>query len=124
MAKTGGQRGGTIDDNEGADGVPPRNHTPAGNEGAHGSTQDVLGDFAEDLGKFPDINLSETLQRVPGITLNRTNTGAGATINLRGFGASRTSIPGMFPIPPSAVPKFDSASTRNVAEATTVSPTG
>ena len=51
MAKTGGQRG-TTDDNEGADGVLPRNHTPAGHEGAQGSTQDVLGDFAEDLGKF------------------------------------------------------------------------
>ena len=32
------------------------------------------------------------------------------------------SIPGMFPIPPNALPRFDSASMRNVAEATTVSP--
>lgn len=47
---------------------------------------------AEDLGKFPDINLSETLQRVPGITLNRTNTGAGATINLRGLSEDFTRV--------------------------------
>ena len=33
------------------------------------------------------------------------------------------SIPGMFPIAPNADPRFDSASMRNVAEVTTVSPT-
>ena len=26
---------------------------------------------AKDLGKFPDLNVSESLQRIPGVTLNR-----------------------------------------------------
>ena len=39
-----------------------------------------------------------------------------------GFGGSLMSMPGMLPMPPSALPRFDSASTRNVADATTVSP--
>lgn len=40
---------------------------------------------AEDLGKFPDLNISESLQRVPGITLNRNANGEGEQINLRGL---------------------------------------
>lgn len=47
---------------------------------------------AEDLGKFPDLNLSETLQRIPGVTLNRSDTGQGSTINLRGLGANFTRV--------------------------------
>ena len=40
---------------------------------------------AEDLGKFPDLNLSESLQRIPGVTLNRNPNGEGEQINLRGL---------------------------------------
>jgi TonB-dependent receptor len=40
---------------------------------------------AEDLGKFPDTNISESLQRIPGVTLER-EFGVGATVNLRGLG--------------------------------------
>jgi len=40
---------------------------------------------AEDLGKFPDLNISESLQRVPGVTLNRNPNGEGEQINLRGL---------------------------------------
>ena len=40
---------------------------------------------AEDLGKFPDLNVSESLQRIPGVTLNRNNNGEGEQINLRGL---------------------------------------
>ena len=52
---------------------------------------------AEDVGKFPDINLSESLQRIPGITLNRDNGGRGQRVNLRGLspGFTRVEINGM-----------------------------
>src|SRR5687768_4166306 len=40
---------------------------------------------SEDLGKFPDLNVSESLQRVPGLTLNRNQVGDGQAINLRGL---------------------------------------
>ena len=47
---------------------------------------------AEDLGKFPDLNISESLQRIPGVTLFRNNTGDGQSINLRGLGAEFTRV--------------------------------
>ncbi|MEL7046909.1 MAG: TonB-dependent receptor plug domain-containing protein, partial [Pseudomonadota bacterium] len=52
---------------------------------------------AEDLGKFPDLNLSESLQRVPGVTLTRNDFGDGSSINLRGLGPqfSRVEINGL-----------------------------
>lgn len=39
----------------------------------------------EDLGKFPDQNISESLQRIPGITISR-NGGEGQFITVRGMG--------------------------------------
>jgi len=47
---------------------------------------------AEDIGKFPDLNLSESLQRIPGITLDRNNIGEGSSINLRGLGPTFTQV--------------------------------
>jgi TonB-dependent receptor len=47
---------------------------------------------AEDLGKFPDLNLSESLQRLPGVTLSRNDFGEGAAINLRGLGPNFTRV--------------------------------
>jgi len=47
---------------------------------------------AEDIGKFPDLNLSESLQRIPGITVDRNNIGEGSTINLRGLGPAFTQV--------------------------------
>jgi iron complex outermembrane receptor protein len=47
---------------------------------------------AEDIGKFPDMNLSESLQRVPGVTLDRNNVGDGSAINLRGLGPQFTVV--------------------------------
>ncbi|MBL8271277.1 TonB-dependent receptor [Steroidobacter sp.] len=41
---------------------------------------------AEDIGKFPDANLSESLQRITGISIDRRN-GEGALVTARGFGA-------------------------------------
>jgi TonB-dependent receptor len=40
---------------------------------------------AEDIGKFPDTNLSESLQRITGVSIDRRN-GEGATVTARGFG--------------------------------------
>lgn len=40
---------------------------------------------AEDIGKFPDTNLAESLQRVSGVSINRVN-GEGAEVTARGFG--------------------------------------
>jgi TonB-dependent receptor len=41
---------------------------------------------AEDIGKFPDANLSESLQRITGLSINRRD-GEGALVTARGFGA-------------------------------------
>jgi TonB-dependent receptor len=40
---------------------------------------------AEDIGKFPDTNLAESLQRVPGVSIDRVN-GEGSQVTVRGFG--------------------------------------
>ena len=40
---------------------------------------------AEDIGKFPDQNLAESLQRIPGVSINRVNN-EGSQITVRGFG--------------------------------------
>ncbi len=40
---------------------------------------------SEDIGKLPDQNLAEALQRVPGISISRTNN-EGSQITVRGFG--------------------------------------
>jgi TonB-dependent receptor len=42
---------------------------------------------AEDIGKFPDTNLAESLQRIPGVSIDRVN-GEGAQVTVRGFGPS------------------------------------
>jgi TonB-dependent receptor len=43
---------------------------------------------AEDMGKFPDSNLAESLQRVTGVSIDRDqNTGEGKSVTVRGFGA-------------------------------------
>ena len=46
---------------------------------------------AEDLGKFPDQNIAESLQRVPGITIDR-NGGEGQFVSVRGFGPSFNTV--------------------------------
>ncbi|MBN4055388.1 TonB-dependent receptor [bacterium AH-315-K03] len=40
---------------------------------------------AEDIGKFPDTNLAESLQRITGVSIDRSG-GEGALITVRGFG--------------------------------------
>ncbi|MEW6993048.1 TonB-dependent receptor [Colwelliaceae bacterium MEBiC 14330] len=40
---------------------------------------------AEDMGKFPDTNLAESLQRITGVSIDRQN-GEGSRVTVRGFG--------------------------------------
>ena len=40
---------------------------------------------AEDMGKFPDTNLAESLQRITGVSIDRSN-GEGSRVTVRGFG--------------------------------------
>lgn len=40
---------------------------------------------AEDIGKFPDTNLAESLQRITGVSIDRVN-GEGSRVTARGFG--------------------------------------
>src|SRR5687767_15706762 len=47
---------------------------------------------AEDIAKFPDKNLAESLQRVPGITLDRGDGGEGKRISVRGLSADFTRV--------------------------------
>ena len=39
----------------------------------------------EDMGKFPDTNLAESLQRITGVSIDRQN-GEGSQVTVRGFG--------------------------------------
>jgi len=56
--------------------------------------QDVI--LSQDIGAFPDLNLAESLQRIPGITISR-DSGEGRQITLRGLGPdfTRTQLNGM-----------------------------
>ncbi|WP_017446807.1 TonB-dependent receptor [Gayadomonas joobiniege] len=47
------------------------------------SIQDSI--VAEDIGKFPDQNVAESLQRITGVMISRTN-GEGAKVSVRGMG--------------------------------------
>ena len=46
---------------------------------------------AEDIGKFPDTNLAESLQRIPGVVIDR-DAGEGRSITVRGLGQDFTRI--------------------------------
>ncbi|MFK5892496.1 MAG: TonB-dependent receptor [Pseudomonadota bacterium] len=46
---------------------------------------------AEDIGKFPDQNISESLQRIPGITISRVG-GEGQQITVRGLGPEHNTV--------------------------------
>jgi iron complex outermembrane receptor protein len=47
--------------------------------------------LAEDIGKFPDLNLSESIQRIPGVALQR-DAGEGREISVRGLGPQFTRV--------------------------------
>ncbi|KMT63680.1 TonB-dependent receptor [Catenovulum maritimum] len=63
------------------------------------SIQDSI--VAEDIGKFPDQNVAESLQRISGVMISRTN-GEGAQVSVRGMG-----------------PKFNAVKVNNRTVATT-----
>jgi TonB-dependent receptor len=46
---------------------------------------------AEDLGKFPDSNIAEAMQRVPGVAIDR-NGGEGQFVTIRGFGPAFNTV--------------------------------
>lgn len=46
---------------------------------------------AEDIADFPDLNLAESLQRVPGVAITRAN-GEGRQISVRGLGSEYTRV--------------------------------
>lgn len=60
---------------------------------AIGSQDSIL---AEDIGEFPDANLAESLQRIPGVSISR-DSGEGRQISLRGLGPNftRTRVNGL-----------------------------
>ena len=48
--------------------------------------------FAEDIGKFPDTNIAESFNRIPGITITRETSGEGLNIAIRGLGTNFTTV--------------------------------
>ncbi len=48
--------------------------------------------FAEDIGKFPDTNIAESFNRIPGITITRDVTGEGVNVAIRGLGSNFTNV--------------------------------
>src|SRR5215471_8933841 len=48
--------------------------------------------FAEDIGKFPDLNIAESLNRIPGVQLTRDANGDGLNVSIRGLGTSFTKV--------------------------------
>ncbi len=52
-------------------------------------SSDVI--VAEDMAKFPDLNLAESLQRLPGVAINR-EAGEGRRLSLRGLGSDFTRV--------------------------------
>ena len=46
---------------------------------------------AQDIGKFPDLNLAESLQRIPGVAITR-SAGEGRNITVRGLGPGSTRV--------------------------------
>jgi TonB-dependent receptor len=46
----------------------------------------VDGIVAEDIGKFPDTNLAESMQRIAGVSIDRSASGEGSKVTVRGVG--------------------------------------
>ncbi|HWU70593.1 MAG TPA: TonB-dependent receptor plug domain-containing protein, partial [Pseudoxanthomonas sp.] len=55
------------------------------------SVEQVDAIYAEDIGKFPDQNLAESLQRVAGVSIDREG-GEGQRISVRGLGSDFTRV--------------------------------
>lgn len=48
--------------------------------------------FSEDVGKFPDLNIAEAINRVPGIQLSREIDGSGVNVAIRGLNTNFTKV--------------------------------
>lgn len=48
--------------------------------------------FAEDIGKFPDTNIAEAFNRIPGITISRENDGSGMRVAIRGLDTNHVKV--------------------------------
>ena len=48
--------------------------------------------FAEDIGKFPDTNLAESFNRIPGVNISREITGEGLNVAIRGLNTNFTRV--------------------------------
>jgi TonB-dependent receptor len=48
--------------------------------------------FAEDIGKFPDTNLAESFQRIPGVQISREISGEGQMVAIRGLNTNFTKV--------------------------------
>jgi TonB-dependent receptor len=55
------------------------------------STEQIDSIMAEDIGKFPDLNLAEALQRISGVSIDR-DAGEGRSISVRGLGSDFTRV--------------------------------
>ncbi|WP_434026836.1 TonB-dependent receptor [[Pseudomonas] boreopolis] len=55
------------------------------------SVEQVDAIFAEDIGKFPDLNLAESMQRIAGVAIDRDG-GEGKQISVRGLGSDFTRV--------------------------------
>ncbi len=56
-----------------------------------GSDVIVDGISADDIGSFPDINVAEAMQQLPGVSITRNNlTGEGENVSVRGFSPGQT----------------------------------
>jgi len=67
-----------------------RNSLQFSTEAKRDATGFVDAIYAEDIGKFPDTNIAESLARVPGIQINRDVNGEGMKIAIRGLGENFT----------------------------------
>jgi iron complex outermembrane receptor protein len=72
--------------------------------------------LAEDIGKFPDLNLAESLQRIPGVSITREG-GEGRQITVRGLGPqyTRVRINGMEALSTTGAPDNDGGVNRTRA---------
>lgn len=69
-----------------------RNSLAASTEAKRESSAFTDSVFAEDIGKFPDLNLAESLNRIPGVQLTREINGDGLNVSVRGLGTNFTKI--------------------------------
>jgi TonB-dependent receptor len=88
------QTPGTIDAADGSDIVVTgyRSSLAKSTNAKRASTGFTDSIFAEDIGKFPDTNIAESFNRIPGITITRDVTGEGTNVAIRGLGSNFTNV--------------------------------